>query len=289
MAVSNESVTYTDGAGTIYDLSTILDEQYKQGLNGRFMPEWQHYFDTYAEQDGGAYRGSRATLSQYTLPLLLVADDVPTLRLKHRQLAQAVNPRRGPGTLTVTADDGAVRTLRCIYESGFEADPATDGNEYEQLVMLQFRATEPFWVDATPQSVSFERVDPVGLSPFPLPMRVGPSSIFNQWTQNNPGDVEAWPVWVVTGPASRFVLANETTGQELSFNLPLSAGRAIEVDTRPGRKTVTYAGIGVDAYAWKTGELWSLVEGDNVLRVEMPDAESTSRVAMEVFPRYLGV
>ena len=284
-AAAVETAVYTDGWGEDHDLSTDVDlEQYKQGLDGRFMPSWQHYIDTVPNQDGGRYRGTVATLGVYTLPLLLCADDVTALRAKHRELAQAMNPKRGPGTLKIETDDGVIRQIRCIYESGFETDPATEGEEYQQLVALHFRATEPYWIDPAGVDVARGKAPAASLSPFPLPMRVGPDSVFDQWQESNPGDVEAWPYWIINGPGSNPVLANETTGKTLSLEYSLGSGDTIVIDTNPGMKTITGPG-GVDLFAVSSGELWSLRSGANELRVEMPDAEETgSSVPLQYYP-----
>jgi Phage tail protein len=290
MSYPVETAVYTDGLGNNHDFSTDVDlNQFKQGLDGRFMPTWQHYIDTVPGQDGGRYRGTVATLGLYTLPLLICADDVTSLRVRHRELAQAVNPKRGPGYLTIETDDGIARQIRCIYESGFETDPATDGQEYQQLVALKFRAVDPYWIDPAGISHGYTKSDTTAFSPFPLPMRVGPSSIFNQWQETNPGDVEAWPYWIINGPGSNPVLVNETTGKELLLDYSLGSGETIVIDTRPGRKTITGPG-GVDLFSASSGELWSLAAGANELRLEMPDAESdVSSLQLQYYPRYVGV
>jgi hypothetical protein len=106
----------------------------------------------------------------------------------------------------------------------------------------------------------------------------------------NAGDVEAWPVWTITGPGSGIVLRNLTTGQSMDFGVgALAAGNTVVVDTRPGAKTAVANGsINVFPFLSAASVLWSLQRGANAVRLEMSGAiAGASGLSLAYRPRYL--
>lgn len=146
--------------------------------------------------------------------------------------------------------------------------------------------TDPWWQDVGDITADFRTGAPATFFPF-FPLRLSSSEVFADAQVVNDGDVEAWPVWVITGPGSGVVLRNLTTGTMLSVAVNLAAGESLTVDTRPGHKTVT-ANDGSNAFnlVGATSSLWSLLVGTNSIRIELGAATSSSVVSLRYKRRW---
>src|SRR5690606_30720906 len=78
------------------------------------------------------------------------------------------------------------------------------------------------------------------LDPFP---QVSSGQVLGETTLTNPGDVEAWPTWTITGPASLVTITHLDTGEEFAVDPgadgidhgPLLEGEQVVVTTDPPR------------------------------------------------------
>jgi hypothetical protein len=75
---------------------------------------------------------------------------------------------------------------------------------------------------------------------------------------NNTGNIDAYPVFTVTGPTAPAVIGNLTTGREFTVNRTLLAGQQARVDARTG--VVTPGTIRL------IGRPWTLAPGLNTVR-----------------------
>jgi phage-related protein len=284
-----ERCFYTDRYGKVTDLTTQWGAFYKAGVDGRYMPPVQHMSEGVPQLDGERYRQTRAVPRAITVPVTLVADDVTTLRARLRGLAQGLNPKRGPGTLTVETNDGLKRYVTCAYESGMESGIDGNQNEFFQDVAFTFRAWDPYWYDVAPTTYTWSlEAGHVPFFPIP-PVRLGPSTIMANETASNPGDTDSWPIWTIKGPGTSLTVLNETTGDQTVISDTSSAGGgAVVIDTRPGAKRIT-TGSGVSLFPYMTGSLWPLIPGSNDLTVQMPNSAPGAEVSVSFAPGYLGV
>lgn len=285
--VVDEALVYTDPFGVETDLSTLLDERYKEGLNGRFIAPVQHLSDAVPLQDGARYRETRLDTNQLTVPITIVAPDITTLRARLRELMRALNPKRGVGRLTVHTIDGLSRYCNAIYEGGVEVDPATQGEEYDARIVLIFRCFDPSWYDLRPVVRHWRTGVTAKFFPI-LPVRLGSSTIFTQFIEENEGDVETWPVWRINGPGSGLEMVNQSTGERMSLAYDIPPSTSIVIDTRPGHKSVTTA-EGNNVFAGFRGQLWPLAVGSNRVSVRLLQTTERSALNLEYQTRYLGV
>lgn len=107
---------------------------------------------------------------------------------------------------------------------------------------------------------------------FPLvfPLNFGTGSAGGVVTLTNPGRAEAWPLFRLTGPAPGPIITDLDRGWLLRFDpaWTLPAGQTIEIDTRPGYRTVTFVPSGVSASARLFTRQWfSVPAGSAGLRV----------------------
>ncbi|MEU3754622.1 hypothetical protein AB0H17_17905 [Streptomyces olivoreticuli] len=166
--------------------------------------------------------------------------------------------------------------------------------------------------DGTPLDVghlTLSRLDPAGTgaephtSPF-LPLKIAPSMIGDEGIPVQvTSDVDAWPVWRITGPLGQqdagqpvvpLRLANRTTGQSLTLAYGIPAGRTAVIDTRPGIKAVylenTDGGRGENLWPRLVGPaaLWQLTPGENSISLTATGASEDSTVTLTYQPRHLG-
>ncbi|MEU5742078.1 hypothetical protein ABZ784_29305 [Streptomyces tendae] len=100
----------------------------------------------------------------------------------------------------------------------------------------------------------------------------------------NLGDADAWPVIRISGPCANVTVINVAAGRQLSLpTLSLTTGQWIEIDTRPGRRTVTRENGGnastylspasrIDQFAIPPGESemrWTAFDNTNTARMRL--------------------
>lgn len=268
--------------------STTLDVDWETA--GRFAPPGVFYADGVPEQPGARLRTVLHGVREFTLPFWLSGSSETDLRSQLRTLVARMDPVRGDGRIRVTAPGGDQREITCRVSGGLElaehlgesSGPAT------QKVVGSFRAYDPYWY-ATSDTVLTGTTGTIATF-FPIfPVRLNSSEVFASATVTNPGDVDCWPVWVITGPGSAITLRNLTTGKLAKFSTTTLAAREyITVDTRPGVKTVTKQdGSNLFSDLSTDSALWSMPRGSNSVQVEMGGATAASSVQLRFRPRYL--
>lgn len=280
----SEIVTWIDPDG----VETLLRPLW--ALSGRMAPPVKFEEESVPGQAGSRLRDVHHGPRDYTMPLRIDGVDAADLRTKIRELTLAMDPTRGPGRIRVQSPIGDTRELNCRYAAGLEldetlGDTSTDVYQYAPTV---FRAFDPYWYATSDVSQLFTAGAPATFFPF-FPLRLVSSEVFADATVNNGGDVEAWPVWTITGPGSALVLRNLTTGKLLSLSTWLSAGgETLTIDTRPGIKTVT-GDDGTNLFTTLTADssLFPLARGDNLIRAELIGSNAASSVQLAFKPRYL--
>jgi phage-related protein len=282
--VSAEVTQWIDPTGIVTTLDVDWD------ASGRFMPEIAHEEDGVPGQPGARHRASRHKTHDFTLKITIAAADEPSLRTAQRQLVYAMDPTRGEGTIRVQSPIGDMREIRCYCTSGLGMDekPGSSGPDMQQA-SVTFRAYDPYWRDSLDDIRTFTIGPAPSFFPF-FPLRLTSSQIAANATVTNGGDVEAWPVWTITGPGSGIVLRNLTTGANLIFSTTaLGSWESIVIDTRPGIKTVTKQdGTNLFPDLDVTSALWSLQAGPNATRLEMSGAiPGSSALQLKLRRRYL--
>jgi hypothetical protein len=260
------------------------------GDRGLEMPAFRFIEDDIPSQDGARLREVKTLPRDVTLPFYLEQDDEAALRMFLRTLARRFTPTRGDGRLRHTTLDGATRELVCRYAEGLQGSRVTgDAGVLWRRGALVFRAHDPFWYDAQPTSITYTTSAPQPFlgDPF-LPLKLTSDTVIGEQTVSNDGDVLAWPVWTIHGPASSVRLTNVTTGQVIDLPIALTATQSVVIDTRPFRKTVR-RDDGTNLYGSLTDSsaLWALPEGASNVRAELPGATSATYVTLVYARRWL--
>lgn len=232
---------------------------------------------------GARYRAARHDERLVGLPVVLPGPQ--TDRAELRRWAKALDPVPGLGTLTVIGGPHAGRMLRCVYEAGL--DDFAEDEPSIGLTTLAFRAPDPYWLDSTESTIELH-LGSTSYTWFPfLPLVLGTSDVFGQTTITNGGDVDAWPVVTVIGPGTELSLSNSTTGKTTRITGNIAAGSVVEVDTRPGYKTVRVDGYNAFGRLTDDSTLWPLVPGPNRVSIGFATADANSSVAFRWRGRWL--
>jgi len=101
------------------------------------------------------------------------------------------------------------------------------------------------------------------------------------WVTNN-GDADAWPILRIFGPCATVTITHVASGRALTFpSLNLPAGRWIEIDTRPGYRTVTWDNGGnASTYLSPASriDLFSIPPGTSEMRWTAFDSTNSARL-----------
>lgn len=286
-----ERLQFIDPAGTVTELSDLPGVR-ALGDTGLDMPAVTMVEDTVPGQAGSRLRQVRIAARDAVLPFHLNAASDAALRDLLRTLARRLDPQRGDGKLRHTAIDGSMRELTCRYSGGLEGARTNGqaGPTFRKGALL-FRAHDPYWYDTAGQSQTYTTgAQPVFFSdPFFGSPKLASDTVLGTQTISNAGDVEAWPVWTLKGPASSpIVLQNDTTGQEIRLAVTLTAAQSVVIDARPFRKTVRRDdGTNLFGSLDPTSALWSLPQGDSTVTISLPGATADSFVTLNYARRWL--
>lgn len=298
-----EQLVWIDADGTSHDLSLPDDSPILQGAKGRFMPEFEIVSEDVPSEAGARLRSVRAKSREVVLPVMVTAATETALRVLLRAYARFLNPLNGMGTLRSTAPDGTQRDLNAMYRQGWELveDRGQRGGlgrtraavASYQRALLVFAAFDPYWYDTASTVVAVGAGSSPTFFPF-FPLVLAPDVISDSEPTTVTGDVDAWPIWTVTGPFTEVTLSDTATGESLTLIYDMATGGILEIDTRPGYKTVRsvelLSGVlGADGsvvgelanlfpYLSAESNLFSLPPGVNVLGVDVEGSTADTTV-----------
>lgn len=263
----------------------------KVGPSGLRFPPIQLVEDDQPFVAGARFRRTKLGASTLHVPVLFQEVTTPALFSLLRAAAVWFDPTRGAGTLRSTAPDGIVRQIvvRCMAGLDFDESDALSGTNARQTV-LSLRADDPFWTDPADILNVFTIGQGQGsFFPWDGLFRLNASALFAEASISNDGDVDAWPVWTIIGPAVQPQLTNLTTGAILRLDLTLGAGDRVTIDTRPNVKSIV-DGSGNNRFGRQSVEssLWPLARGVNRLRAELVGATDASSVQLAYRSRFYG-
>lgn len=285
------TVTWTAATGRITPLDDWVHGYLLQpGARGLDMPTYQVFSDQSPAIDGEARRGTRALPREIMLPIAIYSDDSRAAFLaRKRQLLRDLNPQRGPGTLTFTEADGSARTIAAYYSSGNEGSEDLDsaGRRWT-MYSCTWLAEDPYFAGA-PIGKPYSVAGGGDFYPSGVPWAVSDDQILGSGiVVTNPGDVDAFPVWTLTGPLTEAVITNTTTGEEFTLTTTLGSTDTVVIDCRNRIKTVTLNGT---TNLWPDlddmASLWAFQPDDNIVDLAITGATSATRVSYSLTPLYL--
>jgi len=179
-------------------------------------------------------------------PIYLYADGGSAeFRSRDRAFWETMRPDT-PGVWRYTSE-GETRELVCRFQDdgghAYNRDPHYFGWATYGISLV---ADDPFWKGA-PIERTFKDDEPVNFYGGPAlkgpPFYISSASRMANAKMTNPGDVEAWPVWTVTGPAENTRLG--VGGRQVTVPFKIIAGQTLTIDTDPLDQTAWLDGVDV--------------------------------------------
>ncbi|MFF8980173.1 phage tail protein [Streptomyces cellulosae] len=287
------AVTYIDPAGTRWPMTDLTRDWYTlaEGVSGLGAAPYALTSDPHP-RGGARLRHVQPQPRTIVWPLLVKGADHTGFVTNWRALARAFTRtlRDGPGVLEVARPDGTARRIEVHYQSGFDGQGRTASGITWDSAVITLWCEDPYWVDTVPQTLHRESGAAVDyLKPFPS---VSSSQVLGATTVTNPGDVEVWPVWHITGPATAITFTREDTGDTFTLTMAntvhgnLLAGEPVTISTDPPR---VRSGTGENLVAglnWPAAVLWSLPPGQTPVTFQLDGAAVGSAVDLTYHPRY---
>jgi hypothetical protein len=226
-----------------------------------------------------------------TLPMHIAGVTHAQYLDRERALAEAFASTRrlGPGWLQVQRPDGSVRQIQAVYSEGWDPE---GGPTWCDVVPILY-CPDPFFQAATATQLVAAYGASAGdfLNPFP---NISSSTALGSSTATNPGTVEAWPTWTVSGPASLVTITNLTTGATFTVDPNaagiawgnLTAGQTVTISTNPARILGPDGSAWTAALNWPSATLWSLDPGVSTVQVSAIGAATGTQVVGGFYARF---
>lgn len=236
---------------------------------------------------GVSVRHQRNEPRRLTWPLHVYGDGHLDFLERYRRLMRAftLTKYRGAGSLIVYRSDGSARAVDAYYEDGFAGEPSENFN-YANPTLTLF-CPDGFWRDTDQLFVRRSYTD--AGTPYLNPYRtVTNAQVLGESTVVNPGDVDVWPSWKLTGPATQLVARNDSTGEAFTLTYTLLAGQTATITVTPERALVRGpAGQNiVDALNWPGASLWALRPGGNEVDFTVNGSGPGADIELSFYPRY---
>lgn len=228
-------------------------------------------------------------------PIYIGGRDHQEYTARRRAITRAftmTTQRMAPGYLKVARRDGDARLIACYFEQGLEGEAGQDWLSSRNAVQLY--CPDGYW--SASQPITMERTFTPQNTPFINPfMTVTSSRVLSggegdpPTVVNNVGDVEAWPMWTLTGPMTKFTAENQTIGSRFALTYGLAAGQQVTITTNPptvrGPGNANFARY-IDWFNPDGTELWPLLDGSNDIRFAVDGAGAGTKVQLSFTPRY---
>lgn len=198
------------------------------------------------------------------------------------RLSNLLDNTYGPSILEVLQPDGRSSQITCFYGGGAEGE---GGPGVGSSLMVKWPITlvcpDPYFMDSLPVVTTWTASAPTAAFPLrPGLFRLSGSQIIGSGARiTNPGDVDAYPVWTVHGPASGFTIRNVSTSKEFTLTTTINAGEYVKVDTNE-KTAVDETGANQWQYFAENPQLFTLRPGQNVIDLILSGATSASIVEL---------
>lgn len=287
------SITYIDPAGTRWPMTNILADWYTlaDGVSGLGAAPYVLTSDPHP-RGGARLRHVQPQARSIVWPVLVKGADHAAFTANWRAMARAFTRtlRDGPGLLEVARPDGTARRIAVYYSNGWDGRGQTATGITWDSAVVTLWCEDPYWVDVQPQTVHRETGSQVDyLVPYPS---VSSSQVLGATTVENPGDVDVWPSWQITGPASVITFTREDTNEAFTLDMtetvhgPLLAGETVTVSTDPPRVRSDTGENLASGLNWPAAVLWSLPPGETPVTFQLDGAAPGSAVDLTFHPRY---
>lgn len=220
------------------------------------------------------------------IPLLIKNDMTAAPVARHYSIREALlrifNPSSsGILRVRIGSMDGTVITVidyqinvKVLGGLTFDVDPV----DYHVRTVVQLRADDPTWYDATiPSGSTFTYFD----------TNIGGTQIASVG-----GNWPTFPVIRINGPITNPTITNNTTGQSIAITATITAGNWFELDLSYGKKTVV-DNLGANRISTVSASsnlaTWSFIPGNNTIAVTGTGITGASDLTFTFYRRFTGI
>lgn len=221
--------------GDLFDMTDVAGGVFltREGLKGLGMPPMTRWTTDSPNVDGVAYRGRQVQPRPVAWPLYVWADGTGSYLDLERRLFRALRPDLVATWIVVTPTSARRLAVRLVDDGDHQETFDVPLRGWERFG-LNLIAEQPYWQGVEPQTASWGNKVPLpffGGNGFGPPFFLNDSNDLARASITNDGDVPAWPVWTITGPASSFTV---TVGGATSVVAhAITAGDFVTLDTNP--------------------------------------------------------
>lgn len=240
---SGATSTWTGWDGTEWALSDPASGVLLVGdVRGMAMPKLERYVSVSPARAGSRRRGTRIAEREVFWTLGVYSGDGSQAWLDYdRAFWSTMHPDQ-PGVWSVTQPDGTTRRLACAFlddgDASFDRNPSTLGWQVYGVTLI---AEWPYWAgDPITRSWSDTASQPFfggnsggGFGP---PFYISAGNTISSARMPNPGDVDAYPVWTISGPTTSVTVG--VGDATITYAASIASGASITIDTHPDKRTV---------------------------------------------------
>lgn len=279
-------MTWTGSDGVTWDLCTGSSGlALGAGVRGLNMPPTRRHVTTSPAVAGSRRRGWSTDEREVFWPLRVFRDgegaDAQAWIDLDAAFWSSMHPDK-PGVWSVESPNGK-RSLACVFDNdgghSTETIPTLRGWETYGIYLA---AESPYWVGEPVRRV-WSQSGPVSFygSSGATPFNISSASNLATATVTNPGDVDAWPVWTITGPCTSVTVG--VGGRTVTYPLPVAEGSTLVIDSAPEKRAAQLNGSNV----YRQLSSWDFAPvpagQDRSLSLSMA---GTGSVSVDITPRF---
>jgi phage-related protein len=276
----NYSLTGSNGDTIVFDYQNyVLNPEF----TGFGIPPTQVRIEESAGT-GGVWRNTKRGVRDVDLPITVVGSGRDEVQTKLRRLTRLLNDASGPTKINANYDSGLTLFLQAHYVGGAEGQWGESGGLTWAKWVLSFQAPNPHWISQAEESFTIGSGGTGrGLLPQLSRLRVSSSQTLGIVSVNNVGDVQAFPIWTITGPVDELVITNGTI--EFSFNRAIFPGETLIVNTELG---TVVDNLGQNQYSLlnPAPKLFPLQPGITNLAIQGKDSSPDTSIVCRYSPRF---
>jgi hypothetical protein len=289
--VGTMRATWTSPDGTVYELTDISPDLgwfTTVGPSGWGAVPIELVTDPLA-RGGEQVRFIRVQARNMTWPLHIWGETHQEFVSRYRRIMRAFTStthKQAPGILTIYRPNGRARQIYAYYKEGFGGESGE--NWLSANPVLTLYCPEGYWTDTTDTIVTRANAGSTSTNFYTPFITIGTSQSLGATSVTNPGEVDAWPRWTITGPMSKITAVNNTLGVSFALTYALTEGQQIKITTNrptvrgPGDKVLT------GALDWPSAVLWPLAPGTNAVEFQVDGSATGTRVDLGFRARYEG-
>lgn len=239
---------------------------------------------------GGKWRNTRRGLRDMVFPVIFFGETADEIELKMDRLLAIMDDTYTAPKLVATYPNGDSWEAPFHYIAGADSPIGTDSDgRHWARWPLSLQSPDSYWTSR--QSVSYSiragstgrglvRTGAGGLSR----LRISSSQALGTLSIDNPGHVDAYPIWTIKGPGDSLIVTRVIDGKSFTYEVPILGSETITIDTKAGT-VVDQLGVSRYGSLAPAPKLFSIPRGESSISVLLTNATVDSLVSMYFLPR----